>query len=190
MHSVADRFYPSQNSISEVMHSYALYVHLGHRPDDFYYISFYWFLFPVHQMIFRHAFLKHNIPLHVIYTLSFYKCLRTTYYNANLPYLDAGNVNVGWSHVLWDKRRKKCNSSCGALLTRAICHNCSEFLLCRGRSFQKAFLGVKWENPFFFFLFFSLFFFLVTLKDAASFLFGVIRLLRTSSSSRRFADSS
>lgn len=40
MHSVADRLYPSQNSISEVMHSYALYVHLGHRPDDFYYILF------------------------------------------------------------------------------------------------------------------------------------------------------
>ena len=78
------------------------------RPSSRWFLlySFYWFLFPVHQMIFRHAFLIHNIPLQVIYTLSFYKCLRTTYYNANLPYLDAGNVNVGWSHVLWDKRSK------------------------------------------------------------------------------------
>lgn len=96
MHSVADRLYPSQNSISEVMHSYALYVHLGHRPDDFYYILFIGSCFQSTKWFLDMHFLKHNIPLQVIYTLSFYKCLRTTYYNANLPYLDAGNVNVGW----------------------------------------------------------------------------------------------
>lgn len=33
-------FYPSQNSISEVTHSYALYVQLGHHPHGFYYILF------------------------------------------------------------------------------------------------------------------------------------------------------
>lgn len=80
-----------------------------------------------HQMDFpfflksRHAFLKTQyFPYKVIYTLSFYKCLRTTYcYDANLSvYFTAGGGGLGCGgrgsckrqfsrHVLRDKRRKK-----------------------------------------------------------------------------------
>lgn len=45
MHSVVDKFYPSRNSISEVMHSYALYVHLGRRPRGFFVVVVVGFFF-------------------------------------------------------------------------------------------------------------------------------------------------
>lgn len=143
MHSVADRFYPSQNSISEVMHSDALYVHLGHRPMIFI-MFFYRFLFPVHQMIFWHAFLKHNIPLQVIYTSSFYKCLRTTYYNANLSISWRRECKRWFRATSYETSVVKWISSCGVQSVVIVLN-----LLCRGRSFWKAFLG-EWENPFFF----------------------------------------
>lgn len=118
-------------------------MHLGHRSDQFedslfmkfvcfvFFYSFYFLSSPSNDFLFLFfdMHFKNTIfPLQVIYTLSFYKCLRTTHYDANPPYiLDAGNVNVGWSQSVG-----KCNSSCDILVQSGlIVLN----WLCRGRSF-------------------------------------------------------
>lgn len=178
MHSVADRFYPSQNSISEVMHSDALYVHLGHCPDDFYDTLFIGSCFQSTKWFLDMHFFKTQYSL----TGNLYIIILQMFEDNLLQC----KSSISWRReckrwfgaTSYETSAVKCNSSCGILITRAICHNCSEFLLCRGRSFRKPF-WVSGRTLFFFFL----------LKDAAPSLFGVIRLLRTSSSSR-FADSS
>lgn len=67
-----------------------------------------------------------------------------------------------------NEQKKKINSSCGILISRAICHNCSGFFFRCCAEVEKLlesfFLG-KWENPFF-------------LSDRRIvLLFGVIQLL-------------
>lgn len=133
------------------MHCTHMYV--GHRLDDFHDSIFIRSCFQSTNDVQTCMFITQQSLTGNLYIIIL-QMFRTTYHNADLPYLDAGNVNVG--------RRQsvvKYNSSCSILVTRAIRRNCSEFVVQRQKLFE-SFLG-KWENPFFLSLF---------LKDAVLFI--------------------
>lgn len=140
MHSVADRYRPSQNKIVQLRYAFLCIVHTF-RPSSRCFLLYYFLLLilvssPPND--FQTCILNTIFPYRYIYTLSFYKCLRTTYYNAILSYPDVGNVNVSVA-MSYETSAVKCNSSCGILITRAICHNCSELVVQRQNLLESIF---------------------------------------------------